>query len=160
MIEKSFVEAENAKSAKALKEDYQSLGLRLARRGVDIDGVKAKVAAFGVAVPSWGVGTGGTRFARFPGAGEPRHIFDKLEDCAVIQQLTRATPTVSLHIPWDKTKDPKELVQKGKELGLGFDAMNSNTFQDQPDQKHSYKFGSLSNEKKATRNQAIEHNIE
>ncbi len=160
MIEKSVIEAENAKSATALKEDYQSLGTRLARRGIDIDAVKAKVAAYSVAVPSWGVGTGGTRFARFPGTGEPRHIFDKLEDCSVINQLTRATPTVSLHIPWDKTKDPNELVQKGKALGLGFDAMNSNTFQDQPGQRHSYKFGSLSNEKKATRSQAIEHNIE
>ena len=74
----------------------------LERRGIDIDAIKAKVAAFAVAVPSWGVGTGGTRFARFPGPGEPRDIFDKLEDCAVIHQLTRATPRVSLHIPWDK----------------------------------------------------------
>ena len=160
MIEKSLIEAENARTAKALKEDYQSLGARLARRGIDINAVKAKAAAFFVAVPSWGVGTGGTRFARFPGAGEPRHIFDKLDDCSVINELTRATPSVSLHIPWDRTSDPNELVQRGKSLGLGFDAMNSNTFQDQPGQKHSYKFGSLSNEKKVTRNQAIEHNIE
>jgi L-rhamnose isomerase / sugar isomerase len=160
MIEKSIIESDNVKRKKALKEDYASLGNRLARRGVDIDAVKTKVAAYGVAVPSWGVGTGGTRFARFPGPGEPRHIFDKLEDCAVIHQLTRATPTVSLHIPWDKTKDPKELVQKAKSLGLGFDAMNSNTFQDQKDQKRSYKFGSLSHADKATRRQAIEHNIE
>jgi L-rhamnose isomerase/sugar isomerase len=55
-----------------------------------------------VAIPSWGVGTGGTRFARFAGPGEPRNIFDKLEDCAVIQQLACMTPTVSLHIPWDR----------------------------------------------------------
>ena len=159
MIDTSVIDGENANAAKALSEDYQSLGNRLSRRGISIDAVKAKVAAYGVAVPSWGVGTGGTRFARFPGAGEPRHIFDKLEDCGVIQQLTRATPNVSLHIPWDKA-DPKELRDKAKSLGLGFDAMNSNTFQDQPGQKHSYKFGSLSNEKKPTRNQAIEHNIE
>ena len=79
------------------------------RRGIDIDAVTAKVARFAVAVPSWGVGTGGTRFARFPGPGEPRDIFDKLEDCAVIHQLTRATPTVSLHIPWDKVDDPRRL---------------------------------------------------
>jgi L-rhamnose isomerase / sugar isomerase len=160
MIEKSVIESDNAKRKKALKEDYESLGGRLARRGVDIEAVKKKVAAYGIAVPSWGVGTGGTRFARFPGPGEPRHIFDKLEDCAVIHQLTRATPTVSLHIPWDKTKDPKELVQKAKTLDLGFDAMNSNTFQDQKDQKRSYKFGSLSHADKATRSQAVEHNIE
>jgi L-rhamnose isomerase / sugar isomerase len=159
MIENSVIQADNAKRAKALKEDYESLGNRLARRGVDIDAVKKKVTAYGVAVPSWGVGTGGTRFARFPGPGEPRHIFDKLEDCAVIHQLTCATPTVSLHIPWDKA-NPKELTQKVKSLGLGFDAMNSNTFQDQKDQKRSYKFGSLTHTDKATRKQAIEHNIE
>ncbi len=79
----------------------------------------------------------------FPGEGEPRHIFDKLEDCAVIQQLTRATPTVSLHIPWDKAP-AADLLAKAEALGLGFDAMNSNTFQDQPGQALSYKFGSLS----------------
>ncbi len=160
MIDKNLIDTENAKSAKILHEDYQSLGNRLARQNINIDDIKMKVSAYHVAVPSWGVGTGGTRFARFPGLGEPRNIFDKLEDCAVIHELTRATPTVSLHIPWDKTKDPKELVQKGKALGLGFDAMNSNTFQDQADQKHSYKFGSLSNANKATRKQAVEHNIE
>jgi L-rhamnose isomerase / sugar isomerase len=159
MIEKNVIQAENAKRAKALKEDYESLGNRLARRGVDIDAVRKRVAAYSVAVPSWGVGTGGTRFARFPGPGEPRNIFDKLEDCAVIHQLTCATPTVSLHIPWDKA-DPKELTQKAKSLGLGFDAMNSNTFQDQKNQKRSYKFGSLTHTDKATRKQAIEHNIE
>jgi L-rhamnose isomerase / sugar isomerase len=159
MIEKNIVQAENAKRAKALEEDYEALGSRLARRSLDIDAVKKKVAAYGVAVPSWGVGTGGTRFARFPGPGEPRHIFDKLEDCAVIHQLTCATPTVSLHIPWDKA-DPKELMQKAKSLSLGFDAMNSNTFQDQKDQKRSYKFGSLTHTDKATRKQAIEHNVE
>ena len=104
------------------------LGERLARRGIDIEAIKAKVAAFGVAVPSWGVGTGGTRFARFPGPGEPRDIFDKLEDCAVIHQLTGATPTVSLHIPWDKATTRHRREQGGAALGLGFDAMNSNTF--------------------------------
>ena len=44
--------------------------------------------------------------------------------------------------------------------GLRFDAMNSNTFQDQPDQKHSYKFGSMQHVDSAVRKQAIEHNIE
>lgn len=160
MISKAVVEAENASRRDALNRDYESLGERLARRGIDIDSVKEKVAAYGVAVPSWGVGTGGTRFARFPGPGEPRNIFDKLEDCGVIQQLTRATPTVSLHIPWDKVSDFKALKEKGAALGLGFDAMNSNTFSDAPGQTHSYKFGSLSHSDAATRRQAVEHNLE
>ncbi len=159
MIDASLIEAENAARHKALVTDYDSLGERLARRGIDINMVKARVAAYGVAVPSWGVGTGGTRFARFPGEGEPRHIFDKLEDCGVIHTLTRATPTVSLHIPWDKAP-AADLNDKAAELGLGFDAMNSNTFQDQPGQTRSYKYGSLSNADAATRQQAVDHNLE
>lgn len=143
----------------ALRRDYDSLGERLARRGVDIDVLRDKAAAFGVAVPSWGVGTGGTRFARFPGPGEPRDVFDKLEDCAVIHRLTGATPTVSLHIPWDRA-DPAALREKAAELGIGFDAMNSNTFQDSPGQKLSYKFGSLSHTDKAVRAQAVAHNLD
>jgi L-rhamnose isomerase/sugar isomerase len=112
-----------------------------------------------VAIPSWGVGTGGTRFARFPGAGEPRDIFDKIEDCAAISQLTQATPTVSLHIPWDKA-DPNRLKQAASRFGLRFDAMNSNTFSDARDQTLSYKFGSLSHADAGTRRQAVEHNLE
>ena len=106
------------------------------------------------------MGTGGTRFARFPGTGEPRHILDKLDDCAVIQQLTGCTPRVSLHIPWDRHDDPAELVVYAEARGLGFDAMNSNTFQDLPGQEHSYKFGSLSHTDPAVRKQAIQHNMD
>ncbi|GAA4185357.1 L-rhamnose catabolism isomerase [Shinella granuli] len=160
MISEDVIARENDRRRADLRQDYDHLGAQLARRGVDIDVVKSKVAAYAVAVPSWGVGTGGTRFARFPGEGEPRNIFDKLEDCAVIQQLTRATPTVSLHIPWDKVADLGELKEKGKALGLGFDAMNSNTFSDAPQQAHSYKYGSLSHADAATRQQAVEHNLE
>ncbi|GLR50262.1 L-rhamnose catabolism isomerase [Shinella yambaruensis] len=160
MISEDVIAHENQKRLADLKSDYDHLGARLSRRGVDIDAVKRKVAAYAVAVPSWGVGTGGTRFARFPGEGEPRNIFDKLEDCAVIQELTRATPTVSLHIPWDKVTDLKELKERGNALGLGFDAMNSNTFSDAPQQEHSYKHGSLSHANAATRQQAVEHNLE
>lgn len=152
-------EATRADSETALRRDYETLGERLARRGVDIETLKRRAAAFGVAVPSWGVGTGGTRFARFPGTGEPRDVFDKLDDCAEIHRLTGATPTVSLHIPWDKA-DPAALRQKAGELGLGFDAMNSNTFSDAPGQPLSYKFGSLSHTDAEVRAQAVDHNLE
>ncbi|MPR05689.1 L-rhamnose catabolism isomerase [Microvirga tunisiensis] len=155
-----IVSADNEKRMTALNADYDALGAKLARDGIDIDAITGKVAQFFVAVPSWGVGTGGTRFARFPGIGEPRNIFDKIDDCAVIHQLTCATPTVSLHIPWDKVNDPKRLKAHGDALGLGFDAMNSNTFSDAPGQEKSYKFGSLSHTDAAIREQAIKHNIE
>ncbi|TIS67365.1 L-rhamnose catabolism isomerase [Mesorhizobium sp.] len=159
IISADIVEKDNAAREADLKRDYDSLGERLDRRGIAIDAISDKVEKFAVAIPSWGVGTGGTRFARFPGAGEPRDIFDKIEDCAVIRQLTQATPTVSLHIPWDKA-DPNRLKQAASRFGLGFDAMNSNTFSDAKGQALSYKFGSLSHADVATRQQAVEHNLE
>ncbi|MER8434584.1 L-rhamnose catabolism isomerase [Mesorhizobium caraganae] len=159
IISADLVASHNAARKPDLERDYASLGERLDRRGIVIDAIRDKVEKFAVAIPSWGVGTGGTRFARFPGAGEPRDIFDKIEDCAVISQLTQATPTVSLHIPWDKA-DPNRLKQAASRFGLGFDAMNSNTFSDAKDQKLSYKFGSLSHADAGTRRQAVEHNLE
>jgi L-rhamnose isomerase/sugar isomerase len=159
-ISDSFVEKENGKALKVLEEDFKHLGSGLSRRGIDIEEVTRMVQGFTVAVPSWGVGTGGTRFGRFPGEGEPRNVFEKLVDCSAIHQLTRAASRVSLHIPWDKPDDPKTLVEFARELGLGFDAVNSNTFQDQTGQKLSYKFGSLTHTDGAVRQQAIGHNIE
>jgi L-rhamnose isomerase / sugar isomerase len=159
-ISKSVIDAHNDSLQRHLRNDYAHLGEQLSRRHIDIETVRAQVAKFGVAIPSWGVGTGGTRFARFPGLGEPRHVFDKLQDCGVIQQLARATPTVSLHIPWDKCSDWSELRQAAASQGLSFDAMNSNTFSDQPGQAHSYKFGSLTHTDAATRAQAVAHNLE
>jgi L-rhamnose isomerase / sugar isomerase len=156
----SYIASANQPHAAALAADYAHLGAQLERRGIDIDAVTKAVAAFKVAIPSWGVGTGGTRFGRFPGPGEPRNVFEKLEDCAVIHKLTGATPTVSLHIPWDRTDDFKALRERGRELGLAFDAMNSNTFQDQIGQKLSYKFGSLTHTDPAVRAQAVAHNID
>ena len=156
---KDVIEQDNAAREADLRADYDALGAKLARCGVDIEALTDRAMGFGVAVPSWGTGTGGTRFARFPGEGEPRGIMDKLDDCGVIHALTGATPRVSLHIPWDK-EDPALLREKAEAVGLGFDAMNSNTFQDQAGQRLSYKFGSLSHTDAAVRAQAVEHNLE
>ena len=110
-------------------------------------------------MPSWGAGRGGTRFAKFPFPGEPTNIHEKLEDCAVINQLCRATPRVSPHFPWDKVSDYAALREEAAALGLGFDAVNSNTFQDQPGQAHTYATGSLSLDPRHAP-QAVAHNIE
>ena len=159
-ISAELIAEQNAAGLDALHEDYAALGRQLARRGVGIDAIKARVADFSVAVPSWGAGRGGTRFAKFPIAGEPTNIHEKLEDCAVINQLSRATPRVSPHFPWDKVSDYAALREEAASLGLGFDAVNSNTFQDQPGQAQTYATGSLSSTVAATRAQAVEHNIE
>lgn len=154
------IAALNGPQMAALQDEYDSLGRKLSRTGIDIDAVKAKVTGFSVAVPSWGAGRGGTRFAKFPITGEPTNIHEKLEDCAVVNQLSTMTPRVSPHFPWDKVSDYAALRQEAESLGLGFDAVNSNTFQDQPGQAHSYSTGSLASTLEATRQQAIEHNIE
>lgn len=158
-LDPGFVHACNATVRQTVERDFTHLGEQLARRGVDIEALVARAQAFAVALPSWGVGTGGTRFARFPGAGEPRGIEDKLRDCSVVQQLGCVTPRVSLHVPWDEPEDAAALRALAAALGLGFDAMNSNTFEDQPGQAHSYKFGSLTHTDAAVRRQAIEHNL-
>ena len=159
-IEEAFIAEQNAKARTELTEDCDHLANKLHRKNIDIENLMTKAENFRVAVPSWGVGTGGTRFARFPMPGEPRNVYEKLEDCATIFKLVRSTPAVSLHIPWDKPGDPKELRRFARESGLHFDAMNSNTFQDQADQRLSYKFGSLTHPDAAVRRQAVEHNIE
>jgi L-rhamnose isomerase/sugar isomerase len=159
-IDAGLVAEHNDKLAPGVQADYEALGAMLARRGQDIERLTTLAQAFEVAVPSWGVGTGGTRFARFPGRGEPRNVFEKMDDCGVINQLTRATPAVSLHFPWDKTNDVAALREQAASLGLGFDAVNSNTFQDQQGHEQTYKYGSLTNGSAQVRAQAVAHNIE
>jgi L-rhamnose isomerase/sugar isomerase len=156
----SLIADQNARLVNRLDQDYANLADQLDRHSVDIEAVSERAKSFVVAVPSWGTGTGGTRFARFPGLAEPRNVFEKLEECAVINNLVRCTPSVSPHFPWDKVDDFSELREYAEHLGLAFDAVNSNTFQDQPGQAHSYKYGSLSNTSQAAREQAVEHNIE
>ncbi len=119
-----------------------------------------KLIDFQIAIPSWALGTGGTRFGRFAGGGEPRSLEEKIEDVGLLHALNQASGAISLHIPWDIPKDAKAIKTLAAQHGLKFDAVNSNTFQDQPDQALSYKFGSLQNVDKGVRKQAIEHNIE
>lgn len=159
-IEDGFVAEQNKKAQAWIEEDYDHLNKALRRRGVDAEKLVVLAQAFRVAVPSWGVGTGGTRFARFPDLGEPRNIHEKLDDCGTIFKLVRSTPAVSLHIPWDQPESATELRDYAAQRGLHFDAMNSNTFQDQPGQKLSYKFGSLTHPDASVRRQAVEHNID
>ncbi|WP_419802815.1 TIM barrel protein [Mucilaginibacter sp.] len=126
----------------------------------DVETVLQKLSAFNIAIPSWALGTGGTRFGRFSGGGEPRCLEEKLEDVGVIHSLNRSSNSISLHIPWDIPDDAASIKALASQLGLHFDAVNSNTFQDQANQTHSYKFGSLHHVDKQVREQAVAHNIE
>jgi L-rhamnose isomerase/sugar isomerase len=85
-------------------------------------------------------------------------VFEKLDDCAVINRLVRCTPDISLHIPWDEPESASALRAFAEDRGLTLGVTNSNTFQDQPGQARSYKFGSLTHTDPGVRAQAVEHN--
>ena len=140
--------------------NFQHLAESPRLRQQDVPAVVQKLMAFQVAIPSWALGTGGTRFGRFPLGGEPSTLEQKISDVGILQSLNRSSNSISLHIPWDIPQDIAGLQQLLKQQGLVIDSVNSNTFQDQKDQSQTYKFGSLSNTDKAVREQAIQHNID
>ena len=156
MIEKYQLEEANDQQLQAHQKKFAFVS-----SGVDnMDEVINRLMDFQVAIPSWALGTGGTRFARFAGGGEPRSLEEKIEDVGLLHQLNRSSGAISLHIPWDIPQNPSSIKTLAVQHGLRFDAVNSNTFQDQPGQQHSYKFGSLQHVDKAVRKQAIDHNIQ
>jgi L-rhamnose isomerase/sugar isomerase len=140
-------------------KDHQRKFNFVAEDVTKLDEVLQKLQAFNIAIPSWALGTGGTRFGRFSGGGEPRNLEEKIADVGMIHALNRSSNSISLHIPWDIPKNANEIKALASSYGLHFDAVNSNTFQDQPGEL-SYKFGSLHHTDKAVRDQAIAHNIE
>jgi L-rhamnose isomerase / sugar isomerase len=126
----------------------------------DVQGILKKLIDFQVAIPSWALGSGGTRFGRFSIGGEPRNLEEKIEDIGLLHALNRSSGAISLHIPWDIPSSASNIKALAAHNDLRFDAMNSNTFQDQPGQELSYKYGSMHHVDKAVRKQAIVHNIE
>ena len=140
------------------QRQFHFLKEQLTGKGWDIDELLHKLRSFQVAIPSWALGAGGTRFGRFSIGGEPANLEQKIADVGLIHALTRSAGAISLHIPWDVPKDAAYLQSLAVSFGIVFDAVNSNTFQDQPGQSHSYKFGSLCHVDDAVRAQAIEHN--
>ena len=165
-VEKDIILNANKSFIKILDKDFDYFCERVTRLNINLENLKEKVSNFNVAIPSWGVGTGGTRFARFPGIGEPQNIFEKIQDCAVINDLVGVTSTVSPHFPWDNVDDYLGLKEFTNAYGLTFDIVNSNTFQDPVTNLYpnnsieSFKFGSLTNSSQSARDMAIEINID
>ncbi|MGB5943029.1 MAG: sugar isomerase [Leeuwenhoekiella sp.] len=142
------------------KKQFDFLADELTAQGVSVENTINKLADFQVAIPSWALGAGGTRFGRFSFSGEPSNLVEKIEDIGLIHKLTQTAGAVSLHIPWDVPEDYNAVKELAARHKINFDAVNSNTFQDQPGAKESYKYGSLSNTSSAVRDQAIAHNKE
>lgn len=156
IINKTLIQENNKNYSQVHKRNYEFVAAGIS----NIDEIIKKIIDFQIAIPSWALGTGGTRFGRFPGGGEPRNLEEKIEDIGLLHALNQSSGAISLHIPWDIPKNASNIQLLATQHGLKFDAMNSNTFQDQPHQKLSYKFGSMQHVDKAVRKQAIDHNIE
>lgn len=156
LIEKYKIEEANQNTA---NEHSRKFGF-VAGSVKNVESVLQKLVDFQIAIPSWALGAGGTRFGRFSIGGEPRSLEEKIEDAGLLHALNKSSGAISLHIPWDIPKNVSNIKALAAQHGLRFDAVNSNTFQDQKDQEHSYKFGSLQNVSKDIRRQAVEHNIE
>jgi len=149
-----------AASNESLLAEHQDNLTQLSKKVSNLDAIINTIGAYNIAIPSWALGAGGTRFGRFGFGGEPGNLEQKIEDVGVINSLTKSANAISLHIPWDIPEDAEAIKKKADSLGIQFDAMNSNTFQDQENQAHSYKFGSLCHTDKAVRDQAVAHNKE
>ncbi|MEP2688614.1 sugar isomerase [Maribacter dokdonensis] len=160
IIEKNQLDDVNKKDIIEHNENFDFLTNKLAKKGANVDAIIKKIEDFQIAIPSWALGAGGTRFGRFGYQGEPSSLELKIDDVGIIHSLTKSAGAISLHIPWDVPQDYNAIKDLAKSHDIIFDAVNSNTFQDQIDSKESYKFGSLSNTRKAVREQAIAHNIE
>jgi len=159
-LEKNHIEDRNKKSLQSHQEHFDFLSNSLTKKGVDVNKIITKLSDFQVAIPSWALGAGGTRFGRFSFYGEPSSLEQKLEDVGVLHALTQTAGAVSLHIPWDIPQDYKAIKEVASGLDITFDAINSNTFQDQANAEESYKYGSLSSTNEAARQQAIQHNLD
>lgn len=159
-IKAQHLEDANKNLLGAHKDNFDFLATKLTNNGHNVEKILNKLAEFQVAIPSWALGAGGTRFGRFSFYGEPSTLEQKIEDVGLLHSLTQTAGAVSLHIPWDVPEDYNAVKELASSLDIKFDAVNSNTFQDQKDAGETYKYGSLSNTSHAVREQAIQHNLD
>lgn len=159
-ITKEQLESLNKSKIEEHQDQFRFLRDKLDKKGNDVEAILQKIQDFQVAIPSWALGAGGTRFGRFSYGGEPGGLEEKINDVGIIHGLTQAAGAISLHIPWDTPKDPSAIKELATSHGIIFDAVNSNTFQDQDNQAYSYKYGSLCHTDASVREQAVQHNKE
>src|SRR5215510_14268248 len=101
-------------------KDHQRRYNFLAETIPNAERILEKLVAFQVAIPSWALGTGGTRFGRFSGGGEPRSLEEKIEDVGLLHKLNQSSGAISLHIPWDIPADAKAIKTLAAQHGLRF----------------------------------------
>jgi L-rhamnose isomerase/sugar isomerase len=119
------------------------------------DHITGRLGEQTIELPSWAFGNSGTRFKVFGTPGTPRTPEEKIADAAQVNKFTALSPSVALHIPWDKVDDFAALGAFAKDHGVALGTVNSNTFQDD-----DYRFGSLTHVDPKIRQKAIDHHFE
>ena len=119
------------------------------------DQIASRLSEQTIELPSWAFGNSGTRFKVFSTPGTPRSPQEKIADAAQVNKYTALSPTVALHIPWDRVDDYAALGEFARDHGVALGTINSNTFQD-----NDYKFGSLTHSDPRIRQKAIDHHFE
>ncbi|MEO5884504.1 MAG: L-rhamnose isomerase [Candidatus Limnocylindrales bacterium] len=118
-------------------------------------GILAALACHRIELPSWAFGNSGTRFKVFAQRGVPRDPYEKIADAAQVHRFTGVSPTVALHIPWDKVDDYADLARHAADHGVALGTINSNTFQDD-----DYMLGSVCHPDARVRAKAVDHLLE
>src|SRR5690606_7334789 len=153
-VDDHLIKSHNDQTLPDHRESFDYFSRKLEKQNRNSQDIVKKLKEFQIAIPSWALGNGGTRFGRFSGGGEPRNLEEKIADVGLLNALNRSSGAISLHIPWDIPADIPAIKALASSYDLSFDAVNSNTFQDQADQAYSYKFGSLCHTDKMVRQQA------
>ncbi len=117
--------------------------------------VKDALRAQQIETPSWAYGNSGTRFKVYAQEGVPRNAYEKVDDAALVHELTGVAPSIALHIPWDRVDDYADLAKHATDVGIRIGAINPNVFQED-----DYKLGSVCNPDPAVRKKAIGHLLE
>ncbi|MBN1311789.1 MAG: L-rhamnose isomerase [Anaerolineae bacterium] len=139
------------------QEQFQLLADSLSQQGIDVSGVKEALKSQKIETPSWGYANSGTRFKNFAWPGAARTTREKIDDAAMVHEMTGIAPSVAVHIPWDKPEDGDYVAfrQYAEDQGIRVGAVNPNVFQDD-----EYRLGSLGNPSPGYRELALDHLLE
>ena len=117
--------------------------------------------AFAVAVPTWGARRRRHAVRQVP---DPRRADRHPREARGLRRGPAALPHDAHRLAafslGQGRRLPRPCARRPQSLGLGFDAVNSNTFQDQPGQPLATSSARSTHTDKAVRDQAIAHNID
>ena len=87
LIEKYKIQESNDQFAKDHSRKFEFIASSIN----NVESILQKLVDFQIAIPSWALGAGGTRFGRFSIGGEPRNLEEKIEDVGLLHKLNQSS---------------------------------------------------------------------